>query len=55
MSHVVAVQPCMEGIPVLKKCEVKLELLTNINMLLTVEKGIREGISNTILNLMKIL
>ena len=33
---------------VLKKTEVKLELLTDIDMLLMVEKGIRRGICNTI-------
>ena len=32
----------------LKKTKVKLELLTNINMLLMVEEGIRGGICNTI-------
>ena len=32
----------------LKKTEVKLELLTDINMLLMVEKGIRGGIYHTI-------
>ena len=32
----------------LKKTEVKLELLTDIDMLLMVEKGIREGICNAI-------
>ena len=32
----------------LKKTEVKLELLTDINMVLMVEKGIRGGICNTI-------
>ena len=32
----------------LKKTEVKLELLTNINMLLMVEKGIRGGICHAI-------
>ena len=33
---------------VLKKAEVKLELLPNIDMLLMVEKGIREGICHAI-------
>ena len=33
---------------VLKKTKVKLELLTNIDMLLNVEKGIRGGICHTI-------
>ena len=33
---------------VLKKTEVKLELLTNIDMLLNVEKGIKGGIYHTI-------
>ena len=33
---------------VLKKTEVKLDLLTDINMLSTVEKGIRGGIWNSI-------
>ena len=32
----------------LKKAEVKLEILTDINMLLMVEKGIRGGLSQTI-------
>ena len=35
---------------VLKKAEVKLELLTDIDMLLIVEKVIREGICNTFIN-----
>ena len=48
MPRVVSVQPCMEEIPIKKKCEVKLELLANIDMVLMVEKGIRGGISNTI-------
>ena len=33
---------------VLKKAEIKLELLTDVDMLLIVEKVIREGICNTI-------
>ena len=32
----------------LKKAKVKLDLLTDINMLITVEKGIRGGISRSI-------
>ena len=33
---------------ILKKPKVKLDLLTNINMLLMVEKGLRGGICDTI-------
>ena len=32
----------------IKKTEVRLDLLTDINLLLTVEKGIREGICHSI-------
>ena len=37
--------PGLAGEACLKKTEVELELLTNIDMLLMVEKGIRGGIS----------
>ena len=40
--------PGLAGEAVLKNTEVKLELLTNIDMLLMVEKGIRGGICHTI-------
>ena len=37
----------------MKKTEVKLELLTDIDMLLMVEKGIRGGLGHTILRYAK--
>ena len=38
----------------LKKTKVKLDLLTNVNMLLMVEKGIREGICPSIYRYAKV-
>ena len=40
---------------VLKKAEVKLELLTDIDMLVMVQKDIRGGICNIIINMQKLI
>ena len=50
----ISFSPCMSLVSHYKKTEVKLELLTDIDMLLMVEKGIRGGICQSINRYVKV-
>ena len=47
-AHFLSAQGLLAWQPCLKKTEVELELITNVDMLLMIEKGIRGGICHAI-------